>query len=391
MRLDRRRILAYAAMLLMVEVALASFIIAGTHGLLGFSGDNITTDFVSFYAASTLADTGTPELAYDPAAHFLAEQQARSAGIEYNYFYYPPVYLLLFAALARLPYLVAFLVFEAATLALYLVVMTTILGEASWSALAAIVAFPVVFWNFGWGQNGFLSAALMGAGTLFLDERPILSGLLLGALCYKPHFGVLIPIALASGRHWRSFVAAGISAMGLIALSLVVFGTATWRNFIAAALASPATYAAGKIKFYSFATPFGATMLLGGGANAAYAIQAVATIAAAGLVAIVWYRNLSLPVRAALLAAAAVVAVPIALFYDLLLTSVAVAWLCRTETGLSGMERLFVAACYLLLLGPDQVSEYLRLPFAPAAALAILAIAVRHAGHEMRAGVSKPA
>jgi hypothetical protein len=78
-----------------------------------------STDFVSFYAAGTLANSGTPFLAYDQAAHHIAEEHASQPGIIYNFFYYPPTFLLLCAVLARLPYLPAFIAFEIVTLGLY--------------------------------------------------------------------------------------------------------------------------------------------------------------------------------------------------------------------------------------------------------------------------------
>src|SRR5258707_2608398 len=81
------------------------FLVAGTHGLIVPLAGPTSTDFVSFYAAGALADAGTPELAYDQTAHDAAEQRATAAGIEYRFFYYPPVFLLLCAALDRLPYL----------------------------------------------------------------------------------------------------------------------------------------------------------------------------------------------------------------------------------------------------------------------------------------------
>lgn len=371
-------------MLLIIELILGGFVVAGTHGMLQFSGDNMTTDFVSFYAAGSLADAGTPALAYHPAELFRAEQQARTPGIEYNYFYYPPVFLLISGALARLPYLPAFFVFEGVTLCLYLVVITRITGEVSWQALAAIAAFPVVFWNFGWGQNGFLSAALIGAGTLLVDRRPVLAGLLFGAVCYKPHFGLLIPIALAAGRHWRSFAAAAVWVVGLVALSLLLFGASTWYDYIAAAVASPATYMSGKVKFSAFVTPFGATLLLSNSAPAAYVVQAIATAAAIAVVAVAWYRDLALPLRAATLIAATLIAVPLALVYDLLLAAVAVAWLYRSESGLLPTERLVVAGSYLLSLVPDQIGDILRVPAGPCVAMAILIIAARRVFMEGR-------
>jgi len=43
-----------------------------------------------------------------------------------------------------------------------------------------------------------------------LERRPVAAGLLFGLLCYKPHFGLLVPVALASGGYWRSFAAASL-------------------------------------------------------------------------------------------------------------------------------------------------------------------------------------
>src|ERR1700745_3604981 len=99
--LDRDRVLAYCRVLLAVETAVFLFLVAGTHGLIVPLAGPTSTDFVSFYAAGALADAGAPELAYNQAAHDAAEQRATAAGAETRVFYYPPVFLLLCAALAR--------------------------------------------------------------------------------------------------------------------------------------------------------------------------------------------------------------------------------------------------------------------------------------------------
>ena len=197
--LDRRRVLGYSSILLVLEVLTFLYFIAGTHNLFATLDKSTTTDFVSFYAAGSLADAGTPGLAYDQARHFAAEQQATAPGIPYIVFYYPPVFLLICAALARLPYLVAFVLFDAATLGLYLVVARRILKEPGWRMLVPLLACPAVFWTIGFGQNALLTAALLGGATLAIDRRPIVAGLLFGALCYKPHFGLLVPVALVAG------------------------------------------------------------------------------------------------------------------------------------------------------------------------------------------------
>src|ERR1700686_936554 len=128
---------------------MAAFLVAGTYGLVAPLEEPTSTDFVSFYAAGSLANAGTPELAYNEAAHHAAEQRATEMGILYNYFYYPPVFLLLCAVLAHLPYLAAFFVFETVTLGLYLLVATAILGERRWTTLLPLVAFPPLRGNFG--------------------------------------------------------------------------------------------------------------------------------------------------------------------------------------------------------------------------------------------------
>jgi len=378
--LDRRRIIAYCVILLSIEVSGFLFLVAGTHGLIAPLSAPTTTDFVSFYAAGSLVDAGTPEFVYDRAAHGAAEERATAPGVEYRFFYYPPVFLLLCAPLARLPYLVAFLVFEAATLIFYLIVVRGILRERSVAALVPVLAFPAVFWTLGLGQNAFLTAALFGAGTLYIDRRPITAGLLFGALCYKPHFGLLVPVALAAGGHWRAFTAAFASAATLCLSSLMLFGSATWSDFFTAVAASHATYESGRIALGGFVSPFGAVLLLGGSSAAAYAVQAAATLSAGMLVGFVWHRGLALPIRAATLAAATLVAIPVILIYDLALAVVAVAWLARArgENRLSAWEKVATAGAFLLLLDPRDLAEVSHLPIAPPLALLlILAVATR--------------
>ena len=87
--------------------------------------------------------------------------------------------------------------------------------------------------NFFVGQNGFLSAALFG-GTLILIERrqSILAGVLLGLLTYKPHLGLLFPIALVAAGQWRVIVTAGIVASLMALASWLAFGGESWLAFL---------------------------------------------------------------------------------------------------------------------------------------------------------------
>ena len=60
------------------------------------------------------------------------------------------------------------------------------------------------------GVRTLMTAGVFAAGVALVERRPWVAGVCLGALCYKPHFGLLIPVALIAGGHWR--VAAVIHA-----------------------------------------------------------------------------------------------------------------------------------------------------------------------------------
>jgi len=395
--LDRERLLGYGVILLVFELLVFLFLVAGVNGWVVPLRTPLSTDFVSFYAAGHVADLGDAANAYFQPAHYAAEQQAIAPGIAYVYFYYPPVFILLCALLARLPYLAAFLVFEGTSLAAWVAVLARILinGEradpmATPSRLRALVipllAFPATFINFGVGQNGFLTAALFGGASLLIDDAPVLAGALFGALCYKPQFGLLIPVALLAGRRWRGFAAAGFTGAALIGLTLLLYGWHTWRDFLLAITASHATYESGKVDFAAFVSTFGALRLVGASRAIAYGGQAAASLAAVVLVAWVWWKNLSLPIRAATLAAATLVAVPLTLFYDLMLGGLAMVWLVRDarRQGFMAWEKSSMLAIYVSPLAIRSVGRAFHLPLGVLVTWSLLGLCIAHASREVK-------
>jgi hypothetical protein len=125
--------------------------------------------------------------------------------------------------------------------------------------------------------------------------------------------------------------------------------------------------------------------LMGGGIALAYTIQAGFSLAAASVVIVAWRQNVSLPARAAVLASATLVAIPLALVYDLMLATIAACWLLRTDrkTPLAGWEKLVLAAAYPALLCWRGLIEISPVPIATICALAMFAIATRHAWLEL--------
>jgi hypothetical protein len=99
--------------------------------------------------------------------------------------------------------------------------------------------------------------------------------------------------------------------------------------YFVAVQGSHAIYASDAIDLAGLASPYGAMLVLGLDARYALVMQALATVLAAVCVGVVWRRGTSLPIRAAILSAATPVAVPIVMFYDLMLSGLAIAWLVR--------------------------------------------------------------
>jgi hypothetical protein len=385
--LDRKRVYAYAVILLTLEVLAFLFVTAGTYGLVVPLDKPNTTDFVSFYAAGDLADHGMPQAAYDQPRHLAAEEKATEHGIGYVLFVYPPVFMLICAALARLPYLAAFAVFEGGTAVPCLLVLRAIAREQGWKAFVPLLAFPAIVINIGMGQNALLTTALFGGATLMIDRRPWAAGLLFGALCYKPHFGLLVPVALVAAGNWRAVAGAALSATGLVGLSAAVFGTDAWHAFIVAITGSHTIYESGQVDFAAFVSFFGGVRLMGGSPALAYLVQGICSVSAALLVAFVWRRGLSLPLRAATLAAGTVAALPLILFYDFVLAGVAIAWLVRAgrETGFLPWEKLLLTGIFAAPLMSRGFGTATHLPFATVAALALLGLCATRAWCEARA------
>jgi hypothetical protein len=380
---SRRLIVGISGTLLVVQLLVLGFLVAGSYGLVRRYGPD-TVSFVSFYAAGQLADRGFAPLVYDEPILGETEEDLTHPGTRFIPFLYPPVYLLLCAPLAWLPPLAALAMFEAATLLLYLGVVRRILDASGWQWMLPALAFPPVFWTLGYGQNAFLTAALFGGATLLIDRRPAAAGVLFGALCFKPHFLLLVPVALLAGRRWSVIASAVATVVLLTALSILVFGLESWHAYLRQGLALNrlGNFAIDRVSIFASISPFAGARLVGLGNQAARFVQFVATAGCVLLVAWVWRKPTTLRVRAATLAAATLIAVPYALLYDLMLAAIAGAWLLRERA--TNREVLGLAAVYALPLFAFQLSLLLKLPMSPLASCILLLLGTHRALGERR-------
>ncbi len=340
-------------------------------------GNGLPTDFLNVWAAGRLALAGHAAAAYDWPTHKAMEVVALGdpfAG--YFGWHYPPTFLFAAASLALIPYAAAYMLWIFGTFPVYLAAIRAIIGAPSGWLLAA--AFPAVLCNFVVGQNGFLSAGLLGGALVMLVERPILAGVLLGLLTFKPHLGLLIPIALIAGGHWRVFITAGMVAALMAAASWAAFGIDAWQAFIAnIGHTSQAFLSDGWADWGKLQTAFGLMRALGGSETLAWTVQAIVALAAAAGVASVWRSRLAYEIKAATLGTAALLATPYLYTYDLVVLAVPLAFLFRLARAngfLPGELAGIGLACLLVLIFP-----LVAVPVGFGAILIVAMLVARHA------------
>ncbi len=364
--LDAPRARSYRIALLGVTlVVFAAWLAMSRQGIDRF-GKPLGTDFLAFWSASRLALAGTPAAAYDLARLYAVERGSMPVDPGVSSFLYPPPFLLVCLPLGLMPYFWALPVWLATTGAAYALVVRRWLGTHRGAAMT-MLAFPAVVTDIGHGQNGFLTAALLGGGLWLLDRRPWLAGALLGCLIVKPQLAFAIPVlVLASGR-WRT-AAAGIGAAGVLALvSLVAFGPGVWHGFVAGSAVGRAILEQGLVEPGKMVSVYAAVQVLHGGIALGYALQALVALAAAALLARTCRRDCVPGGQAALCATATVLMSPFLLDYDLTATAIPLAWLFGEglRRGFRPWEKLILAAGYLLPLYARDLAMGFGLPVAP--------------------------
>jgi arabinofuranan 3-O-arabinosyltransferase len=292
-------------------------------------GLGIPTDFVNVWSAGKLVLDGHPALAYD----WDIQKQVQEAVLGQSYpgnfaWHYPPPFLFVAGLLAHFPYAVAFIGWAAASLVPYLAVMRAIVGRPFGLLLAA--AFPVVLTNTLVGQNGFLTASLIGATLYLMPVRPVLAGICLGLLSYKPQYGLLFPIVLIAASQWRVFVAAAITAVALAVASWLAFGTESWQAFFHwMPMFSQAFLTEGRAPWGKMQSIFALVRYCGGSEQLGWVLQWIMSGMVVVLVALIWRSRISYSLKAAALAAGTLLITPYLFLYDLMVLAIAVAFLVR--------------------------------------------------------------
>jgi alpha-1,2-mannosyltransferase len=249
------------------------------------------------------------------------------------------------------------------------------------------LAYPAVFVNLAHGQNGFIGAALLGGALLLLNQRPIISGVFIGLLAYKPQFGLLIPLALFAAGRWTVIATAAATVFAVCTATLALFGAKVWLAFADSTILIRSMVLEGNFDWEKIQSIFSAIRMWGGGIDIAYATQGgLALAVAAGLIWL-WRSGAASDVKAAALAVATLIATPYVFDYDLMMMGVAIAFYVRhsLDRGFRDFEISLLAFIWIVPLLARSLADVAGIPLGLIAQLTLFIMTLERAHYDAAA------
>ena len=335
-------------------------------------------DFVSFWSAGFFAVQGAAVEAYN--YELLNSFQFEVFGQGELPFLYPPTWLMMISPFSMLPYRPSALLFEALQVVALAVACRYLLHDRA--ILWILIVFPTVISGIIHGQNAVLNTALLAGALGALDrDRPVLAGILIGFLSYKPQLGILIPFALLAGREYRAFASAAVTTLLFAATSWIVFGTEVWRAFIETIAFARDWLESGHTPANKYASILGWLRQFGVGNTAGMIVQV--GFALASFVAVIWSWRQDLPmtIKGSLLVIGACLSTPYLLDYDLALLVIPVLLLIQqgNETGYLSFEKLGIALAVISFLFTSLWGVQMPFTAIGVASIVLFALVLRRA------------
>ncbi len=364
------RLTIYAAALVCFYTVIILGILYSGWWLVGPDGEPLGSNFLCLWSAGRLGSS-----AYDQAAVAAMQHAVDPAAYPLPWLY-PPTLLLVMGPLARLPYLPACVTWLVLTAAGYLLALRLVVPGRITMLFGA--ACPLAFINVIQTETGFATAALTAIGLALLDTRPMIAGVAIGALSFKPQLGIVFPVILLVTGRWQAIVSAAGSATVLAALVATLYGVAIWPTF----LVGNSTGAAldGFLnRWADIQTWYGLARYWGLPAVSAWAVHGAVSVAVLAVLCRVWRQPLSCSLKAALASIAIFLVTPYAMLYDMVGLAVSIAFLVRDgRTGRRDLA-LYAAVVFLPLIYPMVANGIM--PLMPVANLVLFCVVLQHA-HE---------
>lgn len=334
-------------------------------------GQTIGRDAYSFWSAGMLAFEGRTSEIYNNEAFSLAIKQLLGPEAGHHSFPYPPPALLGAFAFGWLPYKVTLFILSIAGFFAFL--FTINFPDFKKNIVWLTILMPLTWCNIVLGQNGLLTAALFIGGLRLANHRPIIAGILIGCLAYKPTMAILIPMALLFERRWIVIFSATVTLLSLCIITTLMWGTEIWTIYLQHAIPFQRMFLehGTGIGQTMKLTPFMSAHLLGYDTTSSYLLQLLFTIVTIGTVIIYFLKKKRSGSFNALditiLAIATILIVPYNHFYDLAIITGSLLLLAAENTftpkNMLLKSRIFVLLYILPILG--FLLNALLLPISP--------------------------
>ena len=291
---------------------------------LGAWHDRTLVDFDAFYIIAKHVWLGDVDQAYQ-FVKLVAMQREMAGADSFMPWTYPPQFSLLLAPLALLPAGIAYAVFTTLTLTFFLLVLRSLAGNTL--VLLLIILFPAIEVTLACGQNGFLTAGLIGLVCRYSDERPVRAGLALGLMIIKPHLAVAFAAYFVLRRSWTVVFTASAVVLVSMAVCTAMFGVGIWSAMIQGVRESTGYLEQGAYPLYRMISVYAALRTVGVSSGAAFLGQGVVAGLALGLIPLALYWRMPVRLSLGLAAMVSLCVSPYVYDYDFLIAGIGLALL----------------------------------------------------------------
>lgn len=275
-------------------------------------------DFVNVWTGGHLVRQGSFSAISDVFAYEAFQHRLFAHIGEHNYSY-PPVTYPVAALFSYFPYPLALVLWQAAGIAFFLWAAKPWWPGRAGPAWLAVLT-PAALVNLWAGHYGFFLGGLLLLGWRQVElGRPMLAGLCFGLMLIKPHLAVLVPIALAMRREWKTIAWAAATVFFLLAVSAWAYGLQPWYDFLFGTSRMQANLINARDSFFGLMSTSPATAAFRLGAPFWLAMIVQAAFAVGGIYAVVASGLSKAPLRdyALLTSTATFVVLPYAFNYDM--------------------------------------------------------------------------
>ncbi|WP_125933252.1 glycosyltransferase family 87 protein [Kiloniella majae] len=310
-------------------------LISSVDNMLDATNSPVGYDFITFWSAGYLALEGVPEAAFIRERIVEIQQLAVPGNDTVFLWHYPPTFMLLTTVLAAIPYLASYFLFIGGSFLFYVYSLKRLFQHRY--AILLIVAYPAVYLTMVHGQNSLLSTGLLACAIVCFRSRPVLAGVFIGLLAFKPQLGVLIPLVLIVSQQWRVFWSAAVTTGVFVGLSLTVFGWELWDIFFQNMSVVKSLMGQGFLLSEKMPSLYITLKMIGFGDHFAYVMHWGMASGVVGVLMWLWYRCGPTNMAFAALIPAILLILPYLFDYEMTLLAIPIALLAMDMADKGGV------------------------------------------------------